>query len=247
VTKQRILITGAAGRIGTVLTRHLAGRYELRLMDIRIPETSTGDHPFITVDVADLEAMRAACQDVDLVLHLAANPSTAATWDSLLPNNVIGVYNLFQAATDAGCRRVIFASSVNAVSGYPAEIQVNTQMQVRPPNLYGATKAWGEAVAYAFAHQGGPSAICLRLGWVVARDNPAIQRNHRFLDMVLTYADLTRLFDACLAAPDDLRYGVFHGISDNRWKRLDISDTRSVLGYQPEDDGFALAGLVSGD
>jgi hypothetical protein len=63
------------------------------------------------------------------------------------------------------------------------------------------------------------------------------------LDNVLTYDDLTRLFDACLNAPDDLRYGVFHGVSDNRWKRLDISDARSVLGYQPEDDAFSLAGL----
>jgi NAD+ dependent glucose-6-phosphate dehydrogenase len=155
MTQQRILITGAAGRIGTVLTRHLAERYVLRLMDVRRPHDASG-HPIIQADIADLAAMRELCQNVDVVIHLAADPSTAAKWDSLLPNNVVGVYNLFQAATDARCRRVIFASSVNAVSGYPAEVQVHSQMQVRPPNLYGATKAWGEAVAHTFAHQNGP-------------------------------------------------------------------------------------------
>ena len=197
-----VLITGAAGRIGSSLTRDLAGRYELSLTDVRSP-TDTHGLPFAEADIADLEAMRRLCQGVDTVVHLAADPSMEATWESLLPRNLVGLYNIFQAAHEARCRRVIFASSVNAVFGYPKDVQVRTDMPVRPLNLYGASKAWGEAVACFYADQRGLSGICLR-------------------------------------------FGVFHGVSNNRWKRLDISDARAILGYAPEDDAFALAGVVPG-
>jgi hypothetical protein len=167
-----------------------------------------------------------------------------ATWESLLPRNLVGLYNIFQAAHEAGCRRVIFASSVNAVFGYPKDVQVHTNMPVRPLNLYGASKAWGEAVACFYADQRGISAICLRFGWVIERDSPLLRPDHPYLDIALTYDDLTQLVVASIDAPDDLRFGVFHGVSDNRWKRLDIGDARRVLGYAPEDDAFALAHAI---
>jgi nucleoside-diphosphate-sugar epimerase len=238
-----VLITGAAGRIGSFLTEHLAGRYDLSLADVRAPEDTRG-YPFVAADIADLEAMRRLCQGVDTVVHLAADPSMEATWESLLPRNIVGLYNIFQAAHEAGCRRVIFASSVNAVFGYPKDVQVRTDMPVRPLNLYGASKAWGEAVACFYADQRGLSAICLRFGWVVSRDSDAIRPGHPYLDIALTYEDLTRLMIASIDAPDTLRFGVFHGVSNNRWKRLDISDARAQLGYAPEDDSFQLAGVI---
>jgi nucleoside-diphosphate-sugar epimerase len=241
--KRTVLITGAAGRIGSSLTHDLAGRYDLSLIDVRVPDDAHG-FPFAEADIADLEAMRRACQGVDTVVHLAADPSMEATWDSLLPRNVVGLYNVFQAAHEAGCRRVIFASSVNAVFGYPKDVQVRTDMPVRPLNLYGASKAWGEAVACFYADQRNLSAICLRFGWVVERDSDAIRPGHPYLDIALTYNDLTKLMVASIDAPDTLRFGVFHGISNNRWKRLDISDARAMLGYAPEDDAFALAGVI---
>jgi nucleoside-diphosphate-sugar epimerase len=241
-TRTKILLTGAAGRIGSFLTRHLADRYDFVLTDVRTPAETHG-FPFVEADITDLAALRSLCQGVDTVVHLAADPSTQATWESLLPRNIIGVQHIFQAAQEAGCRRVIFASSVNAVSGYPHEIQVHTNMPVRPPNLYGATKAWGEAVACYYADQRGLSAICLRFGWVVSRDSEQLKAHRNLLDMVLTYEDLTRLVRASIDAPDDLRFGIFHGVSNNRWKRLDISDARALLGYAPEDDAFALAGV----
>lgn len=241
--KRKVLITGAAGRIGSFITAHLAERYDFVLSDIRKP-ADTHNFPFVEADITDLEAMRALCrQGIDTVVHLAADPRTGASWESLLPNNIMGVYNIFQAAHEAGCRRVIFASSINAVSGYPAEVQVHTNMPVRPPNLYGASKAWGEAVARFYADQKNLSAICLRFGWVVSRDDKNIQLNHRFIDIALTYHDLAKLVAASIDTADELRFGIFHGVSNNRWKRLDISDARTLLGYEPEDDSFALAEL----
>lgn len=240
-TLRTVLITGAAGRIGSFLTRQLQGRYAFTLTDIRPPEETCG-YPCTTADIADLDAMRALCRGVDTVVHLAADPGTEAPWESLLPRNIVGVYNVLQAAHEAGCRRVIFASSINAVSGYPQDVQVQTSMPVRPPNLYGATKAWGEAVARFYADQRDLSAICLRFGGVASRD--AIVEPSDYLDIILTLEDLARLIVASIEAPDDLRFGIFHGLSNNRWNRLDISDTRSVLGYAPEDDAFVLAGLL---
>jgi nucleoside-diphosphate-sugar epimerase len=237
-----VLLTGAAGRIGSFLTRHLAERYDFVLTDARPPDETCG-FAFVEADITDLEAMRALCRGVDTVVHLAADPSTQATWESLLPRNIIGVQHVFQAAQEAGCRRVVFASSVNAVSGYPREVQVRTDMPVRPPNLYGATKVWGEALARYYADQLGLSAICLRFGWVVGRDSAQLRAHRPMLDMALTYEDLARLVAASIAAPADLRFGIFHGVSNNRWKRLDISDARAALGYAPEDDAFALAGI----
>jgi nucleoside-diphosphate-sugar epimerase len=238
-----VLITGAAGRIGSSLTRDLVGRYDLTLADVRPPGDTHG-FPFVEADITDLDAMRRLCRGMDTVVHLAADPSMEATWDSVLPRNVVGLYNVFQAAHEAGSRRVIFASSVNAVFGYPKDVQVRTDMPVRPLNLYGASKAWGEAVACFYADQRGLSAICLRFGWVINRDSDLIRPNHPYLDIALTYEDLTRLMVASIEAPDTLRFGVFHGISNNRWKRLDISDARELLGYMPEDDAFELAGVL---
>jgi nucleoside-diphosphate-sugar epimerase len=243
-TTPRILITGAAGRIGSFLTGYMAGRYDLVLTDIRSPADTHG-YPFTEADITDLDAMRALCRGTDVVIHLAADPSMQAPWESLLPRNIIGVYNVFQAAHEAGCRRVIFASSVNAVFGYPPDVQVHTNMPVRPLNLYGASKAWGEAVACFYADQRGLSAICLRFGWVISRDSPALRPNHPYLDIALTYEDLGKLVVASVEAPADLRFAIFHGVSNNRWKRLDISDARRVLGYTPEDDAFVLAGLIT--
>jgi nucleoside-diphosphate-sugar epimerase len=236
----KLLITGAAGRIGRSLTHDLAGRYELRLTDVHPPDDAH-DQRFVAADIADTGALRALCTEVDTVIHLAADPSMDAPWESVLPRNVIGTYNLFEAAYQAGCRRVIFASSVNAVAGYPPEVQVHTSMPVRPLNLYGASKAWGEALARFYADQRGLSVICLRFGWVIGPDDAELRPDHPYLSMALTYADLTRLVVAGIEAPPDLRFGIFHGVSNNRWKRLDISDARDMLGYAPQDDAFELA------
>jgi len=242
-TRRKVLLTGAAGRIGSFLTGQLAEHYDFVLTDVRAPKATHG-FMFVEADIADLEAMRALCPGVDTVVHLAADPSIEATWDSLLPRNIIGVQNVFQAAHEAGCRRVVFASSINAVAGYPDDVQVHTSMPVRPPNLYGATKVWGEALACYYADQHGISAICLRFGWVVSRDSEQLKQRTNLLDRVLTYEDLARLVRASIDAPDNLRFGIFHGVSNNRWKRLDIDDAREKLGYAPEDDAFVLAGVM---
>jgi len=243
--KRKILLTGAAGRIGTFLTKQWQETYDLHLTDVRTP-TETYGFPFTAANVADYAAVAALCQGIDTVVHLGADPRMEAPWESLLPNNVIGTYNAFEAAHQAGCRRIVFASSVNAVFGYPADVQVHTNMPVYPINLYGATKCWGEALGRYYSHTHGLSSICLRFGAVSERPDSAhyanrYDINHPYIDIILTMEDLTQLVTKSIEAPDELDYAVYHGVSNNRWKRLDLSDARAEIGYAPEDDSFAFA------
>jgi uronate dehydrogenase len=238
--KKKVLITGAAGRIGSFITAQWVDRYDLVLTDVR-PAKETHGFPFTEANLSDFDKVMELCRGVDTVVHLGADPSMEAPWESLLPNNLIPTYNVFEAAHRNGCKRVIFASSVNAVFGYPDDVQVHIDMPARPINLYGATKVWGEAVASSYDAQTDLSCICLRFGWVIDRNSPHLQPGHKYLDIALTYEDLTRLVAAAIDAPPSVKYGVFHGVSNNRWKRLDISESRRVLGYDPQDDGFELA------
>ena len=127
---QKILITGANGRIGAALVEYmdaLGEPYDLRLADLKI-----SDARGMKIDVVDLSSCRTACEKVDTVIHLAGVASPASDFDEILRVNIVGVYNIFQAASDEGVRRIIFASSVQAVEGYPLDTQIRTDMPVRP-------------------------------------------------------------------------------------------------------------------
>lgn len=244
--KRKILITGAAGRIGSFLTEQWQARYDLVLTDVRQPKNTFG-FPFTQANLTEMDKIQQLCLGIDTVIHLGADPSMEAPWESLLPNNIIGLYNVFESAAQANVRRVVYASSVNAVLGYPADQQIHTQMPVYPINLYGATKCWGEAAARVYAHTKKFSAICLRFGAVSYRPDVTPEQderydmNYQYFDLILTMEDLTKLVTASVEAADDLWYGVFHGVSNNRWKRMDLTDTRAILGYEPEDDAFVFA------
>lgn len=237
---RKVLLTGAAGNIGTFFRTTYAAHYDFVLTDQQMIE-ETGGCPFTQADLSDFTAIRPLFDGIDTVVHLGADPRMEAPWESLLPSNVIGLYNVFEAAHQAGCRRVVFASSINAVFGYPADVQIHTDMLWNPINLYGATKCWGEAVARYYANAHGLSGLCLRFGAAQPRDSEMIDLDHPYIDIILTYDDCARLIAAAVDAPDDLSYGISHGVSNNRYKRMDIDDTRAILGYEPQDDAFVLA------
>ena len=235
-----VLLTGAAGKIGGFFHNAYTGTYDFRLTDIVEPADTKGVR-FTQADLSDKGAIRPLFDDIDTVVHLGADPSMEATWESLLPNNVIATYNVFEAAHQAGCRRVVYASSINAVLGYPADQQVNTSQPVYPINLYGATKCWGEALARYYSAAHGLSSLCLRFGAVQYSDSEMIHWDHQYVDIIQTLEDNARLIAAAVDAADEVLFGNFHGISDNRYKRLDMTDTKAILNYTPQDDAFEMA------
>jgi UDP-glucose 4-epimerase len=238
--RRKVLVTGAAGNIGSYFSQHSKDRYELRLM-IRGDEKKEkvaairGLGKIVSGDLGNLDHLAELCQGIDTVLHLAANPSYEATWGSILNDNIIGTYNLFVAAKNAGCRRVIFASSIPAISGYPSDMQVKTADPVNPGDLYGVSKCFGEAMARYMAEKERLSAVAIRIGAFqpteAAKDEGAIG----MMDAWVSRRDLTQLIHCCI---DDtrLQFAIFHGLSNNRFKRMDISDAREMVGYRPMDD-----------
>lgn len=238
--RHNLLITGAAGRIGTYYRQHLGERYALRLVDSR-PVGDPAGHKTMQLDLADPDAAQQACAGMDTVLHLAANPHTSAEfYQDLLDPNFKATYNIYRAAKDQGCKRVIFASSINAVAGYPPGRQIRETDAPCPLNVYGASKAFGESLGAYFAAVEGLSVIAVRIGWVASLDRTASAKAG-VRSFFVSYADLAQLFDRCIDTPD-IRFAVVHGASNNRVQRLDLTATRELLGYAPKDDAFAQGG-----
>jgi putative NADH-flavin reductase len=235
---RRLLLTGAAGKIGTHLRHALRDRYAWVLTDQKEVDKTSGE-PFYQADVTDLATLTGLCEGIDTVVHCAASSQITAGWDEVLPNNIIGLYNILQAAAAAHCRRVILAGSYHVVFGYAPTQPVSPTWPVYPVNLYGVSKVWAEAVAAVFAQNHPLSVICLRLGVVSAAET--LRPTQPNLAAVITYNDLTRLFVAAIEAPAAVKFGCFPGLSNNRQKRLDIDESVRVLGYVPQDDAFALA------
>ena len=141
-TRRTVLVTGAAGRIGSYFAEHSHQKYTLRLMIQEGQDTSLirSFGEVVTGDLLDLDRMKTLCQGIDTVVHMAGDPDPSATWKDLLDANIIGTYHTMVAAKAAGCRRLIYASSIHAVSGYPADVQVKTSEPVNPGDLYGCLK-----------------------------------------------------------------------------------------------------------
>ena len=243
---KKVLITGMSGLIGGLLRRRLesAGGYELRALN-RSAVEGVECH---RADIADLEAIRPAFQGIDVVVHLAAYLGDDA-WEGQLAGNVIGTYNVYEAARQAGVDRVVFASSGNAIRGFelvppydaiaagryddvPEDFPKVTHEMVRPSGIYGAAKVWGEALGRHFSDVYGISALCVRIGAVPPENRP---RNPRDFPVFLSHGDVVQILQLCIDAPDDLRYDIFLATSRNRWGYRDLEHPRQVLGYEPRD------------
>ncbi len=225
-----LLLTGAAGRIGRAIRPALEARWDVLATDLPAAGMTA-------LDVTDLAACRDACTGMDAVVHMAGNPSPDATWDDLLPANVIGTHNIAQAAMDAGVHRLVLAGSAQAVAGYPAGRQIRAEDRARPPNLYGATKAWAEAIGSWVAAASDTTVVVLRIGYFAEQPPAGDDATPRNMAAWLSRGDAARLVVAAVEAPN-VDYFVADGISANRFQHLDLATTRDTIGYRPLDDSW---------
>ena len=231
----RILITGAAGGVGTLLRPRLArpGR-TLRLLDIVELEAREGEEA-LRASVTDLDAMTRACADVDAVVHLGGI-SVEAPWAEILDVNINGTATVFEAARRAGVPRVVFASSNHAV-GYrtPDEYPLTAATPPLPDTYYGVSKVAGEALGALYHHRYGLDVVCIRI--LTCFPEPP---NPRALSTWLSPDDCARLLEACLAAPSP-GYRIVYGVSRNTrggWVSLEEAE---ALGYTSQDDAETYA------
>lgn len=238
MSDRRVLITGAAGRIGTMLRPRLArpGRV-LRLLD-RVPLTAVGAEETIVGSMTDPETMRAACADVDAVVHLGGFPDERSFAD-ILTVNVVGTQVVLEAARAQGVRTVVLASSNHAV-GFAERGPGATpdDLPPRPDTWYGWGKTAMESMGRMYADRFGMDVPCLRIG--SCADEPY---DIRSLATWLSPDDAGRLFEACLN-PEVRGFRLIWGVSANTrswWS----PDAGAAIGYHPVDDAEPWAARLS--
>lgn len=260
MSRLKVLVTGATGQVGYMVYSRLLSqpdRYEVFGVDKKVQpsERVPGDwnlnlpeQSFKACDLSDFGAVSEAVQGMDAVAHLGADPE-GREWPSVLNNNVIGTYNVFEASRLAGVKRVVGASSIMVSEGHrdqepyrammerrhddiPEEFEmISPQIPAEPRGIYAASKVWLESLARVYSNTHGMSCLCIRIGQV-ERDRP---RPPQGADIYVSQRDITQIWEKAITAPDDLRFGIFYGMSNNQYRWTNISDAQELLGYEPED------------
>lgn len=230
-----LLLTGAAGGLGTLMRGLLPDYgYDLRLFDVRpIPDAPGA----ITADLSDTEALQRAVTGVDAIVHLAGI-SLEAPFEQILRSNIEGTYRLYEAAREAGVRRVVFASSNHAVGHTPRPADGDPLIPVdtphRPDTYYGLSKSFGEDLAQLYWDRHGIETVSVRIGSCFPEPTSV-----RMLSLWLSPADGARLLHAALTA-EDVGHTVVYGSSANTRLWWDLGSARA-LGYEPRDDSEPYA------
>lgn len=236
MAKKRVLITGAAGRIGQVLRDGLQGRYDLRLLYNRTVLPAQGDDEVRVADITDLARMEEVVDGCDAVIHMAGNPSMRATFEEAAHQNSLGTYCIYEACVRRGCGRVVFASTNHVTGMYERDgLYTTPQMPVRPDSFYGASKAHGEALGRYYADNHDLAVICLRIGSFQPAQSVIDRKSDRILASWLSHRDTVQMCWRGIEA-QHVKFGIYYGISGNTRAYWDIQNAIDELGYAPEDD-----------
>ncbi len=225
---KRILITGAAGRVAGAIRPILGQSYHLRLSDMLPVADAVAGEEVVAADLGDMAALSALVAGVDGIIHLGGF-SLETGWETIHAANIVGAYNLFEAARLEGVKRIVFASSGHAVGFYPRTQTIAADVTVRPDSRYGLSKAFGEALGSLYAYKYGAEVLSIRIGTVSAK--PASDR--RLAAIWVSPRDLCQLIRIGLEMPG-LRHEIVYGVSANRAGPWDNANAFR-LGYRPED------------
>jgi len=231
-----VLVTGSAGRVGSSACEELSARGH-RVRGLDLTKTVTVDDAVVG-DISDAEVVRSAMDGIEVLVHLAAIPTDGDFMAQLLPGNIIGLYNVLEAAREAGVRRAILASSGQAVSGHQGPWPATEDMAISPRNWYAATKIFAEAAGQVYAYHHGMSVIVVRLGWCprTKRCLEAIARSDNAKDQYFSPGDAGRFFACAVEAPEEIKYSLLFAMSKPfRAPQFDIGEARRLIGYEAQD------------
>jgi len=231
---QKIVLTGAAGRLGSYLREPLSKMADALVSTDIVDDLGTlyPSERYMRADLADLAAMEAVIAGADMVVHFGAIPDEAP-FEDLLGPNLIGAYNVWEAAHRAGVRRVVYASSIHAVGMYPKTEFIGTDVPHRPDTFYGLTKCFAEDLARMYWEKRGLEAVCLRILSCAQVSNP------RAVGSWLSYDDLVQLVQRSVDTPVT-GFTIAYGVSANDRAPVDNA-AASFLGYRPLDNAEYMA------
>jgi uronate dehydrogenase len=242
-----ILVTGSAGRVGQAACAGLLARgHKVRGFDRR---QTPGLEDARLGDLSDAAQVGKAVAGVEMVVHLAATPDEDDFLSKLLPNNIVGLYNVLEGARRAHVRRVILASTGQVVMGHEGPWPITPEMPTSPRNWYGSAKVLAEVAGQVYAHVHGLSVIVARLGWCPRDKKHAaeLSQNEFGKDVYFSPADAGRFFACAVEAPPSIKYTVVFATSKPLKKaRYDISGARDLLGYEPHDTWPQGTEIVTG-
>jgi len=253
-------ITGAGGRIGSVLTANLADKYKLTLFYREHKPDSSFGLKLVQADLSHEEQVKGIFDGLDAVIHLAASPSPQAPWESILTKNIIATYNVYEEAHRAGVSKIVFASTNHVQHAYiMAEtagtedlsyVERNGLIKLSDPpapdSLYGVSKLFGEDLGRYYARFFGIQFVALRIGWAAPEITPTRvigsdkSRKDHLRVMFLSRRDLVEAFDRALQVDTD--YLVAYAVSDNKLCVFDLTETREKLGFNPQDNSETYFG-----
>lgn len=226
----KILITGAAGNIGSILVKGLKVRHTLRGFD-HVASSDLDD--FIVGDITDLDALVEAAEGMEAMIHLAGSPAEETPWEDVLPNNIIGTYNALEAARRSCVRRFAFASRAGFLRTYPPEVVRTIDMMPRPQDYYSVSKIYGESLGYVYSSRFGLEFVAVRIGNIIP-DRPGTDHPHH-----LSHADAVRVFEQAVTH-SGVKYEIVFGVSGSKtWQLYDLDHGRDAIGYESGDQSAA--------
>jgi uronate dehydrogenase len=230
-----VLITGATGDVGTHLRRELAGKYLLRLSDKRPLKPAKGEK-YMRADISKMADALRITKGVDAIVHLGGY-SVEGPWEGILKANIVGCYNVFEAARRNGVKRILFPTSNHAVGFYRRDQTIDHRVYPKPDSRYGVSKVFGEALGSLYADKYGMEVFMMRIGNVNPRP-----LDKRRLAIWFSPRDLAQLVSIGIERPD-IRFEIVYGVSGNKRSWYDNSNAER-LGYRPQDDSEAFAGEI---
>ena len=246
--KKRILITGMSGLIGGMVGCHLFGQgHKIRALNRRKVDVVES----FVADIKNLENIKPAFENIDVVLHFSAYLGQNEDWNKHLDTNIIGCYNVFEAARSVGVKNFIFASSGATQSFYTSEEPIKSAIDARwkdlesqekrilnyfdpprPGDIYGASKIWGETLGRLYSDKHKMSVICIRIGRVTKENIP---ESSAHAAVYCSHRDLNQIVEKSVNKIDQVKFEVIYAVSDNKGRFRDISNAKKIVGYEPQD------------